>query len=111
MAQRPPSRGDGKPFLAYLAFQAPHDPLQVPEPWLSKYRGRYDDGYHVLKAERATGAKRLGLVPQKAQMPGRHPMEREWGSLTAEEQALAARVRASPPIHIAENVLIKIQYN
>jgi arylsulfatase len=85
------NRGDGKPFLAYLAFQAPHDPLQVPEPWLSKYRGRYDDGYHVLKAERAAGAKRLELVPQNADVPGRHPMEREWGSLGAEDQALAAR--------------------
>ena len=26
------NRDDGKPFLAYLAFTAPHDPLHVPEP-------------------------------------------------------------------------------
>jgi hypothetical protein len=24
----------------------------VPEPWLSKYRGKYDNGYEVLKASR-----------------------------------------------------------
>ena len=85
------NRGDGKPFLAYLSFPAPHDPLHVPEPWLSKYRGQYDDGYHALKAERAAGAKRLGLVPENAEVPGRHPMEREWDSLSADEQALSAR--------------------
>ena len=38
------NRGDGQPFLAYLAFTAPHDPLHVPEPWRSRYRGNYNDG-------------------------------------------------------------------
>ena len=51
------NRGDGKPFLAYLAFTAPHDPLHVPEPWLSKYRGSYDEGYEVLKAQAGGGGK------------------------------------------------------
>jgi arylsulfatase len=43
-------RGDGNPFFAYLAFTSPHDPLHVPEPWASQYRGAYDDGYEALKA-------------------------------------------------------------
>jgi arylsulfatase A-like enzyme len=85
------NRGDGKPFFAYLAFQAPHDPVQVPEPWLSKYRGRYDDGYRALKAERAAAAKQLGLVPEGAEVPGRHPLEREWSLLSEDEKALEAR--------------------
>ena len=46
------NRNDGKPFFGYLAFTAPHDPVHVPEPWLSKYRGDYDEGYDVLKAAR-----------------------------------------------------------
>ena len=65
------NRGDGKPFLAYLAFTAPHDPMHVPEPWLSKYRGRYDDGYEVLKAKRVAAAKRMGLIPDSAEAPER----------------------------------------
>ena len=44
-------RGDGKPFLAYLALTTPHDPLHVPEPWLSMYRGDYSRGYEVLKSD------------------------------------------------------------
>lgn len=85
------NRGDGKPFLAYLAYTAPHDPLHVPEPWLSKYRGQYDEGYEVLKAKRATAAKRMGLVPDSAQAPKAHQMLQAWHSLSKEDQALMAR--------------------
>ena len=85
------NRGDGKPFLAYLAFTAPHDPLHVPEPWLSKYRGRYDDGYEVLKAKRGAMAKRLGLVPESAKLPSRHPKMKPWKSLSKSEKELESR--------------------
>jgi arylsulfatase A-like enzyme len=54
------NRGDGKSFLAYLAFTAVHDPLHVPEPWLSKYRGKYDEGYEMLNARRWEAAKQSG---------------------------------------------------
>jgi len=85
------NRGDGKPFLAYLAFTAPHDPLHVPEPWLSKYRGSYNDGYEVLKAKRATAAMRMGLVSESAQMPERFHNLEAWNSLGKERQALESR--------------------
>ena len=87
---------DDKPFLAYLAFTTPHDPLQVPEPWLSKYRGSYDGGYEVLKAKRAEAAKQRGLISGSSPMPERyHPEFYEWvtawDSLTKEQQALESR--------------------
>jgi len=90
------NRDDGKPFLAYLAFTAPHDPMHAPEPWLSKYRGKYDDGYEVLKARRAAAARKKGLVPDGAPMPERYHPElydwvTAWDSLTGEQQALEAR--------------------
>jgi arylsulfatase len=85
------NQGDGKPFLAYLAFTAPHDPLHVPEPWLSKYRGKYDGGYERLKTSRAAAAKRLGLVSEDAPLPPRHAMIQAWESLSATEKALESR--------------------
>jgi arylsulfatase len=85
------NRGDGKPFFAYLAFTAPHDPVQVPEPWLSEYRGDYDSGYEVLKAERAEQTRKIGIVPADAPMPSRHPMLPAWDSLKGDEKALQAR--------------------
>ncbi|MHC5024628.1 MAG: arylsulfatase [Planctomycetota bacterium] len=84
-------RSDGQPFLAYLAFTSPHDPMHVPEPWLSKYRGQYEDGYESLKARRAEAAKRLGLAPSNASLPPRHPMIPAWDSLSEEERALQIR--------------------
>ena len=85
------NRGDGKPFLAYLAFQAVHDPVQVPEPWLSKYRGRYDEGYEKLKIARWQSAKNKGVVTADAELAERHPMTKPWDELSAEERATEAR--------------------
>jgi arylsulfatase A-like enzyme len=85
------NRSDGKPFLAYLAFQAVHDPVQVPEPWLSKYRGKYDDGYEVLKKRRWESAKKLGIVPLGAELAEPNPLIKPWKSLSDEERAMEAR--------------------
>ncbi|WP_051362390.1 arylsulfatase [Solimonas soli] len=55
--------GDGKPFFAYAAYTSPHWPLQVPEPWLSKYKGRYDVGYGAIRAARIERQIELGIIP------------------------------------------------
>lgn len=56
------NRADGKPFFAYAAYTSPHWPLQVPEPWLSKYKGRYDAGYDAIRDARIARMKQLGIV-------------------------------------------------
>ena len=85
------NRVDGKPFFAYFAPTVAHDPIHVPDPWLSKYRGRYDDGYVALKAERIAGAKRAGLIPETAPAPELHPRTRPWESLSEQDKALESR--------------------
>ena len=54
-------KGDGKPFFAYAAYTSPHWPLQVPDPWLHKYAGRYDAGYDVIRDARIARQK-LSLI-------------------------------------------------
>jgi arylsulfatase len=56
--------GDGKPFFAYLAFQATHFPLQAPAAYLGLYAGKYDAGYDMIRAARIQRQKDLGLIPQ-----------------------------------------------
>ncbi|HZR38107.1 MAG TPA: arylsulfatase [Nevskia sp.] len=55
--------GDGKPFFAYLAFQAVHFPLQVPDAYLGLYKGKYDAGYQAVRDARIARQKALGIVP------------------------------------------------
>jgi arylsulfatase A-like enzyme len=85
------NRGGGKPFFAYLAFTAPHDPVHVPEPWLSKYRGKYDAGYEVLKAKRWEAAKQKGVVPHGAELAARHPMITPWNKLSEDKRSVEVR--------------------
>ncbi len=44
--------GSGKPFFAYVGFQANHVPLQAPRAFIDKYKGRYKDGWTALRQAR-----------------------------------------------------------
>jgi len=57
------NRKDGKPFFAYAAYTSPHWPLQVPEPWLSKYKGKYDQGYDAIRQARIARMQAQGVIP------------------------------------------------
>jgi arylsulfatase A-like enzyme len=85
-------RSDGNPFLAYLAFTAPHDPLHVPEPWLSQYRGAFDDGYEALKQRRFKAAKEQGIVADSAKIPPMHPQVKLWKELSEDERKIQSRM-------------------
>ena len=56
-------RQGGKPFFAYLGFQANHVPVQAPREMIDKYRGRYDQGWTALREARRDRAVALGLIP------------------------------------------------
>ena len=53
---------DARPFFAYLAFTAPHWPLQAPAEDIARYRGHYDAGWEALLKSRLEGQRRLGLL-------------------------------------------------
>ncbi|MFM0117380.1 arylsulfatase [Paraburkholderia sp. RL18-101-BIB-B] len=56
------NKGDGKPFFAYAAYTSPHWPLQVPEPYLHNYAGKYDAGYDAIRNARIARQKALGII-------------------------------------------------
>lgn len=80
----------GKPFYGYLAFTAPHSPLQAPKAVIAHYRGKYDAGPQALADARLLRQKKLGLVDASA---AAHPIVglRDWRSLSAEQRALSTR--------------------
>ncbi|MGF6607225.1 arylsulfatase A-like enzyme [Paraburkholderia sp. WSM4175] len=58
------NKGDGKPFFAYAAYTSPHWPLQVPDPYLHNYVGKYDAGYDAIRDARIARQKALGIIAQ-----------------------------------------------
>lgn len=55
--------GDEKPpFFLYVAYRAPHKPLQAPEALVQKYLEKYED-MRAVEAARAEGLKEQGLFP------------------------------------------------
>ena len=57
------SRGDGKPFFAYVAHQAPHDPYHLPREWRTRHVGAYDKGWDAVRQARLTKQVELGIMP------------------------------------------------
>lgn len=85
-----------RPFFAYLAFAAPHWPLQAPDENVRKYKGMYDDGPAALRERRVKNLKRMGLLAEDAVAHevvalGDNRLARDWASLSLEDQAYSSR--------------------
>lgn len=81
----------GKPFFAYVGFQANHVPVQAPQAFIDKYKGRYDAGWTALREARRARAAALGLVPDTTAMV-HMGTTRDWAALSAEDKAYQARL-------------------
>ncbi|HAR90787.1 MAG TPA: arylsulfatase, partial [Gammaproteobacteria bacterium] len=82
---------DARPFFGYLAFTAPHWPLQVPDAWLDRFAGVYDEGWETIRANRIESAKVLGLIPEDASIPPFPAALGSWSDLDAEQRQKEAR--------------------
>lgn len=81
----------GKPFFAYVGFQANHVPLQAPQAFIDKYKGRYDAGWTALREARRNKAAELGLVPKGATMVTMGTTL-DWAALSAKDKQYQARL-------------------
>ena len=75
-----------KPFMLYLAHNAPHFPLQAPKEDIDKFKGKYLKGWEKLRQERYEKQIRLGLVDPSWKLPPANPNIPKWESLSKEEQ-------------------------
>ena len=80
-------RSDGKPFFAYMAFTAPHGPLQVPNDWLRRYKNRYDEGWDGIRNQRLARMREIGILDE-----GVNAADRLWFLPRSTTLAPAARV-------------------
>lgn len=80
-----------QPFFAWLAFTAPHDPLQAPDEWIKRFRGKYEQGYAEVYRQRIARLKALGIIHDDTPLP-KLDLEKEWEALTPEQQKYTAKV-------------------
>ncbi|RLA57865.1 MAG: arylsulfatase, partial [Gammaproteobacteria bacterium] len=81
---------DGRPFFAYLPFQAVHIPVQAPQEFIDRYMGVYDDGWDELREQRRARAEELGIIPEGSGME-RMATTADWNALNAEQRRYQAK--------------------
>ena len=79
-----------RPFFAYLAFTAPHWPLQAPKALIAKYQGRYDAGPDALRSARLRRMKELGLL-NDASLSAKLVGLDDWAALSDEQRKIQSR--------------------
>ena len=79
------------PWFAYVATGCSHAPHHVPAEWSDKYRGKFDQGWDVLREETFARQKELGVVPPDAVLPPRNEAFPTWDSLDETHKRLYAR--------------------
>lgn len=79
---------DDKPFFAYLAYTAPHWPLQVPDEDMNLYKGYYDLGYEHVRQNRIEKLKRLGIIDETIIASMAPDYIKDWNSLSKEDKNL-----------------------
>ncbi|MBK8292149.1 MAG: arylsulfatase [Flammeovirgaceae bacterium] len=84
------NKGDERPFFVYASYTAPHDPLQAPQEYIEKYKGKFDMGWDSLRTLRLTNLKTLGIISAEVNSfaPSGIP---QWSTLSAEEKVEFAR--------------------
>jgi len=80
-----------KPFFTYLALGATHSPHQAPPEYLEKYRGRYDEGWDIVRQRWFERQLALGVIPADTELAPLNPKVRPWSELSADDQTVCAR--------------------
>ncbi|MEM7313204.1 MAG: arylsulfatase [Planctomycetota bacterium] len=96
-----------KPFFLYLAYTAPHWPLQAFEEDIAKYRGKYTQGWDALRESRFQRQLESGLLRQGTKLSPRTSKIPDWDSLgedKRDEMDLKMAVYAAMVDRVDQNV-------
>ena len=70
-----------KPFFLYLAYNAPHFPLEAPADEIAHFRGKYKIGWDKLREQRHARQKELGVVDKSWALSPRPGDVAAWDTL------------------------------
>ena len=80
-----------KPFFVYFTPGAVHAPHHVPKSYIDKYKGKFDEGWDVIRERIFEQQKKLGVIPPDTQLAKKPEDIKDWKDLSAKEQKLFAR--------------------
>jgi arylsulfatase len=80
-----------KPFFMYFAPGATHAPHHVPQEWIAKYKGKFDQGWDKLREETLARQLKLGVVPPGTKLAPKPSDIKDWNTLSANEKKLFTR--------------------
>ena len=79
-----------KPFFMYFAPGATHAPHHVPQEWIAKNKGKFDQGWDKMREETLARQIKLGVVPAGTRLAPKPQAIKDWDKLSADEKKLFA---------------------
>lgn len=76
------------PFLLYVAYNAPHWPIQALPEDIARYKGHYLNGWDELRQQRYKRLVALGIVKKEWALSPRFESVKAWDSLSEQEKEL-----------------------
>ncbi len=74
----------GQPFFQYVAYNAPHWPLEAHDEVIEKYLNDYSEGYEALRRAKNQKMQEIGLLNTDWQLPD--PVTPDWEELSDSAQ-------------------------
>ena len=82
-----------QPFFLYLATGATHAPHQAPKEYIEKYRGKFDDGWDIVREEKYKKQLEMGIIPPNTQLAPRNPGVEPWEDLSDNMKRFGLRLQ------------------
>jgi len=80
-----------RPWFIHYAPGATHAPHHPTPEWIARFKGKFDEGWNVMRERIFENQKRLGVLPANAQLTPWPDELRHWDQLSADEKRLFAR--------------------
>lgn len=80
-----------KPWFMYYSTGCSHAPHHVAQAWADRYKGKFDAGWDEYRKQTFERQKRLGIVPEAAELTERPDLFPAWDSLNEAQRKLYTR--------------------
>ncbi len=80
-----------KPFFVYFAPGAVHAPHHVPQSYIDKWKGKFDEGWDVIRERIFEQQLQLGVIPPGTKLADKPDYIKDWKDLSDDEKKLFAR--------------------